>query len=76
MLGLQEATIIGNLGATPEVKYLPGGDQVVNFSVAVNRRYKDRAGNQKEETAWFRIVAFNGIGTACADHLKKGDALS
>ena len=74
MLGYSEVEIIGNLGQTPELKYLPSGDHVVNFSVAVNRRYKDRQGTQKEETDWYRICAFNGLGTACAEYLKKGDA--
>jgi single-strand DNA-binding protein len=74
MLGYSEIEIIGNLGQTPEMRYLPSGDPVVNFSVAVSRRYKDRQGTQKEETDWYRIVAFNGLGTACAEFLKKGDA--
>jgi single-strand DNA-binding protein len=55
MLGYSEIEIIGNLGQTPEMRYLPSGDHVVNFSVAVNRRYKDRQGTQKEETDWYRI---------------------
>lgn len=63
----------GNLGGTPELRYLPSGDQVVNFSVAVNRRYKDRDGNPKEVTECYRICAFNGIGIACAQYLEKGD---
>ena len=46
---------MGNLGGMPEMKFLPSGDPVVNFSVAVNRRYKDRDGNQKEATDWFRV---------------------
>jgi single-strand DNA-binding protein len=74
MLGYSEVEIIGNLGQTPELKYLPSGDPVANFSVAVNLRYKDRQGTQKEETNWYRICAFNGLGTACAEYLKKGDA--
>ncbi len=50
MLGYSKIQIMGNLGSTPEMKYLPSGDPVVNFNVAVNRRYKDREGNQKEAT--------------------------
>ena len=42
MLGYSKIQIMGNVGNVPEMKYLPSGDQVVNFSVAVNRRYKDR----------------------------------
>src|SRR5713226_1080281 len=48
MLGYTKIQIMGNLGGTPEMKFLPSGDPVVNFSVAVNRRYKDREGNQKD----------------------------
>ena len=43
--------------------------------MAVNRRYKDREGNQKEATDWFRVCAFNGVGEACAKHLQKGDGI-
>ena len=75
MLGYTKIQIMGNLGGTPEMKFLPSGDPVVNFSVAVNRRYKDREGNQKEVTDWFRVCAFNGVGEACAKHLQKGDGI-
>ena len=75
MLGYTKIQIMGNLGGTPEMKFLPSGDPVVNFSVAVNRRYKDREGNQKEATDWFRVCAFNGVGEACAKHLQKGDGI-
>ena len=50
-------------------------DHVVNFSVAVNERWKNRNGEFREHTTWLRIVAFNGIGSACAEHLKKGDGV-
>jgi single-strand DNA-binding protein len=75
MLGYTKIQIMGNLGGMPEMKFLPSGDPVVNFSVAVNRRYKDRDGNQKEATDWFRVCAFNGVGEACAKHLQKGDGI-
>ena len=76
MLGLNNVQIIGNLGGTPEMKYLDNSDHVVNFSVAVNERWKNRNGESQERTTWLRIVAFNGIGSACAEPLKKGDGLS
>lgn len=75
MLGLNNVQIIGNLGGTPEMKYLNNRDHVVNFSVAVNERWKNRNGESQERTTWLRIVAFNGIGSACAEHLKKGDGV-
>lgn len=75
MLGLNNVQIIGNLGGAPEMKYLNNSDKVVNFSVAVNERWKDRSGESQERTTWLRIVAFNGIGSACAEHLRKGDGV-
>ena len=77
MLGLNNIHIIGNLGGTPDMKFLNDGkSQVVNFSVAVNERWKNRDGEPQERTTWLRVVAFNGIGQACAEHLAKGDGRS
>src|SRR5579864_7499878 len=76
MLGLNNIQIIGNLGGTPDLKFLNDGkSQVVNFSVAVNERWKNRDGDPQERTTWLRVVAFNGIGQACAEHLTKGDGV-
>jgi single-strand DNA-binding protein len=76
MLGLNNIQIIGNLGGTPDMKFLNDGkSQVVNFSVAVNERWKNRDGEPQERTTWLRVVAFNGIGQACAEHLTKGDGV-
>ena len=76
MLGLNNIQIIGNLGNDPETRYLSGNNgQVVNFSVAVNERWKNREGEPQERTTWLRIVAFNGLGQACADHLIRGSAV-
>jgi len=76
MLGLNNIQIIGNLGSEPETRQLNGNNgQVVNFSVAVNERWKNREGEPQERTTWLRIVAFNGLGQACADHLIRGSAV-
>jgi len=75
MLGYSKIQIIGNVGATPECRMLPSGDHVVNFSVAVTRRFKDRDDQPKEVTDWYRICAFNGVGSACANHLQTGDGV-
>lgn len=75
MLGLNNVQIIGNLGGTPEMKYLNETDHVTNFSVAVNERWKNRSGESQERTTWLRIVAFNGLGQICAEHLKTGDGV-
>lgn len=50
MLGYSKIEIMGNVGGIPEMKFLPSGESVVNFTVAVNRRFKDREGVQKAAT--------------------------
>lgn len=74
MLGLNNIQIIGNLGGTPDLKFFDGG-HVVNFSVAVNERWKNRNDEPQERTTWLRVVAFNGLGQSCAEHLTKGDGV-
>ena len=73
MLGLNNIQIIGNLGGAPEMKFVNNSDHVVNFSVAVNERWKNRSGESQERTTWLRIVAFNGVGAVCAEYLRRGD---
>ena len=76
LLGLNNVQIIGSLGGTPDMKVLSDGkSQVVNFSVAVNERWKNRDGEPQERTTWLRVAAFNGIGQACAEYLASGDAV-
>src|SRR3954471_2205949 len=65
--------IIGNLGRDPEMRYTPSGQAVTQFTVAVNRNYKDGEGNWQEETEWFRVVAWGPTGERAAEHLRKGN---
>lgn len=75
MLGLNHIQIIGNLGSTPEMRFLNDSEQVVYFPVAVNERWKNRDGEPQEKTTWLRIVAFSGVGRSCAEYLTKGQAV-
>lgn len=75
MLGYGKTQIIGNLGSDPIAAELPSGDKVTNFSVAVNRRYKDREGKRQEKTDWYRVSVFNQLSAACAENLRRGSAV-
>lgn len=67
-------TIIGNLGADPEVKYLPSGSAAANFSVAVNEKWKDKqTGEQKEHTEWYRCSCYGKLAELVGEYRKKGD---
>jgi single-strand DNA-binding protein len=72
-MSLNKAMIIGNLGRDPEMRYTPNGQAVTQFTVAVNRNYKDANGEWKEETEWFRVVAWAQLAERTAEHLRKGN---
>jgi single-strand DNA-binding protein len=74
--GLNKVQIIGNLGADPEMRYVPSGAGVTNFRVAVSRNRRGTDGQLAEETEWFRCVAFDSAGyklaEICNQYLRKG----
>ena len=74
---LNKATLIGNLGADPEVRSTSGGNRVATFSLATSRTWNGPSGDRQEKTEWHRCVAWNSKGQQLADiverFLKKGD---
>ncbi len=70
--GLNKVMLIGHLGADPEVRVLPNGLSVANFSIATNEYYKDQNGELKERTEWHNIVAYGKLADVCRQYLKKG----
>ena len=71
-MSLNKCMIIGNLGRDPEMRYTASGQPVTQFTVAVNRNYKNQAGEWQEETEWFRIVAWGPLAERTAEYLRKG----
>jgi len=63
--------IIGNVGGEPEMRYTSNGNPVTSFSVATNRRYTVQ-GEQREETQWFSISAWNRLAETCNQYVTKG----
>jgi single-strand DNA-binding protein len=76
---LNKATLIGNLGADPEVRSTTNGSRVATLSLATSRQWKGQNGEKQEKTEWHRIVAWNNKGSALADIVekfcKKGDKI-
>jgi single-strand DNA-binding protein len=71
--GINKVIIVGNLGRDPEVRYMPDGTAVTNFSVATTETWKDKqTGEKKERTEWHRIVAWRSLGEICGKYLSKG----
>jgi single-strand DNA-binding protein len=72
---LNKAFLYGNLVRDPELKALPSGIKVANFSIATNRTYKDKDGNKKETTEYHNVVAFAKQAELIAQYLKKGSGI-
>jgi len=72
MLGFNKVILIGNLTRDPELRYTPSGTPVVNFPLAVNRRYR-QADEPKEEVCYVDIVVFGRQAEHCGQYLNKGD---
>ncbi len=71
-MSLNKAMIIGNLGRDPEMRYTPNGQAVTQFTVAVNRNYRDANNEWQEETEWFRVVCWAQLAERTAEYLRKG----
>jgi single-strand DNA-binding protein len=63
---------IGNLGRDPEMRFMPDGKAVCNFSIAISEKYKDKSGESKEVTEWVNIALFGKLAEIAGEYLKKG----
>jgi single-strand DNA-binding protein len=72
MAGFAKVTILGNLGADPEVRNTPSGAQVANFRVACTETWKDASGQRQERTEWVTVVAWKGLADIAGKYLRKG----
>ena len=71
--GVNKVIIVGNLGADPEVRYMPSGGAVTNISIATSEQWTDKASGEKQErTEWHRVTLFNRLGEIAGEYLKKG----
>jgi len=69
---LNKVMLIGNLGRDPEVRSTPSGQNVASFSLATNRKWKDRDGNRQEQTEWHNIVCWGRQAEIAGQYLTKG----
>jgi len=61
-----------NLGGDPEMRYMPDGTAVTNFSLATNRRWTGQDGQTQEETTWFRVSVWRRQAEIANQYLSKG----
>ncbi len=73
MSSLNKVTLIGNLGKNPEIHRNQNGVGVANFSIATSERWRDKDGQQREQTEWHRVVVFSeGLVSVVESYLKAG----
>jgi len=75
MISLNDVFLAGNLTHTPELRHTKGGTAVSELKMAVNRRFKNREGELKEETCFVDVEVWSGQAESCCEHLSKGDAI-
>ena len=72
-MALCKATLIGNVGREPEMRYTQAGKPVLNFSVACNRwAPPSPEGERREETEWFTVICFNRLAEVASNLVTKG----
>ncbi|MBA3789233.1 single-stranded DNA-binding protein [Patescibacteria group bacterium] len=72
---LNKVLLYGNLTRDPEVRALPSGQQVANFSIATNRTFTDKEGRKQDSTEYHNIVAFGRQAEVIGQYMKKGRPL-
>ena len=76
MASVNRVTLIGNLGADPETRFMPNGDAVCNIRLATTESWKDKSsGEKKEITEWHRVVFYRKLAEIVNQYVKKGSAL-
>lgn len=75
MASLNRVTIIGNVGAEPQIKTFASGNKVASITLATSERYKDRNGEQKEDTEWHSVQAFGKLADVVERFVHKGSLL-
>ena len=72
MASVNKVILMGNLGRDPEVRYMPNGEAVANFSIATTENWKDKSGNAQSKTEWHNIVMYRRLAEIAGEYLKKG----
>ena len=72
---INKAIIYGNLTRDPELKSLPSGSTVVNFSVATNHTWKDKSGQKQDSVEYHNVVAFGRTAETVNQYMKKGSGI-
>ncbi len=73
--GVNKVILVGNLGADPDIRYLPTGGMVTAIRLATGETWKDQNGQQQERTEWHRVVFYRRLAEVAGEFLKKGSKI-
>ena len=71
-MSVNKVILIGRLGRDPEVRHMPNGEAVCNFSIATSETWKDQNGQKQERTEWHNITLYRRLAEVAGQYLKKG----
>ena len=71
-MSVNKVILVGRLGRDPEVRYMPNGEAVANFSIATDEQWKDRNGERQTRTEWHNITIYRKLAEIAGQYLKKG----
>ena len=74
-MNLNKAFVLGNLTRDPELRQIPSGQSVTQFSVATNREFTDKSGQRQKLTEFHNIVAWGKLAELCHQYIKKGQSV-
>lgn len=74
-MSVNKVIVLGNLGKDPEIRYMPNGEAVANFSIATTETWKDKSGEKKEKTEWHNCVAYKKLAEIIGEYVKKGSQI-
>jgi len=75
MANLNKVMLIGHVGKDPEIRMIPSGKSVANFSIATTEKYTDKSGQKVETTEWCNIVIWEPLSKIVEQYVKKGNLL-
>jgi single-strand DNA-binding protein len=73
MPNFNSATLLGNCVSKPELRHVPSGTAVCSITIAINHKYRDDAGNTKEDTAFVDVTLWGKLAQVCAQYVQIGD---
>jgi len=72
MASFNKVILMGNMTRDPQLKYLPNNTAVCEFGLAVNHKWRDRDGNQREDVCFVDLSAFGRQGEVINQYMSKG----